>query len=373
MISIAKPVIDENEKQRVMDVLNSGMLSIGAVVKEFEEAFTGYTSTKYGVATSSGTSALHVALAASGIKEGDKVITTPFTFIATSNSILYCGAKPIFCDIEEDTFNLDPRKIREILQKEKDVKAILLVHLYGHPCDMDEIMNIVREYKLVLIEDCAQAHGCYYDGKHVGNFGASGTFSFYPTKNMTTAEGGMVITNSEEVYKNSRFIREHGMSGAGAYDYSMLGYNYRMTNIEAAIGLGQMDKLAGFNNARAANAKYFNEHLSDLEWLKIPAVKDKAVHCYHQYTLKVRDRERFTKHLQDNGVGFKVFYPALIQDAPMYRDMGYNGNDCPVARRMCDEVVSIPVHPSLTKDDLEKIVSVIRSFKPVLTGARQEG
>jgi perosamine synthetase len=367
MIPIAKPIIDENEKRRVMEVLDSGMLSIGAVVKEFEETFSRYTSSKYGIATSSGTSALQVALAAAGIKEGDRVITTPFTFIATSNSILYCGAKPIFCDIEEDTFNIDPVKIREIVEREKDVKAILLVHLYGHPCDMDEIMNIVREYNLILVEDCAQAHGCYYDGKHVGNFGVSGTFSFYPTKNMTTAEGGLIITNISDINNRSRFIREHGMSGAGAYDYSMLGYNYRMTNIEAAIGLAQMEKLDGFNRARAANAKYFNENLKDLEWLKIPVVKEKAVHCYHQYTLKVRDRERFTKHLQDNGVGFKVFYPALIQDAPMYRDMGYTGDDCPVARRMCDEVVSIPVHPSLKQEDLEKIVSVIRSFKPVLS------
>jgi perosamine synthetase len=370
MIPIAKPIIDENEKKRVMDVLNSGMLSIGTVVKEFEETFTRYTGTSFGVATSSGTSALHVALAASGIKEGDKVITTPFTFIATANSILYCGAKPVFCDIEEDTFNMDPVRIREILEREKDVKALLIVHLYGHPCDMDEIMKIVNEYNLILVEDCAQAHGSFFDGKHTGNFGSSGIFSFYPTKNMTTAEGGIVITNSEDVYKNSRLFREHGMSGAGAYDYSMLGYNYRMTNIEAAIGLGQMDKLEGFNKARAANAKFYDENLKDLEWLRVPVVKNKAVHCYHQYTLRVRDRERFTEHLKENGIGFKVFYPALIQDAPMYRTMGYNGDDCPTARRMCDEVVSIPVHPSLSKEDLEKVVSVIRSFKPVMSGAR---
>jgi dTDP-4-amino-4,6-dideoxygalactose transaminase len=184
---------------------------------------------------------------------------------------------------------------------------------------------------------------------------------------MTTAEGGMVITNSEKVYSESKLLREHGMSGAGAYDYTVLGFNYRMTNIEAAIGLGQLEKLENFNKARMKNAMFYNENLGNLDWLQIPFTHKDGIHCYHQYTLKVKDRDRFAEHLKVNEVGHKVFYPAIIPDAPMYQKMGYSSSDYPVAKKLCDEVISIPVHPSLTKEDREKVVEVIRAFKPAMS------
>ncbi|MFP4497217.1 MAG: DegT/DnrJ/EryC1/StrS family aminotransferase [Vulcanimicrobiota bacterium] len=363
MIPIAKPLIGDEEKKRVMEVLDTGMISIGKVVEEFEAKFAEFTGSKYAVATSSGTTALHMALEAAGIGEGDKVVTVPFSFIATSNSILYSRATPVFCDIEEETFNIDPGKLEALVKKDRKIKAVLIVHLYGHPCNMDAINEIVKKYNLLLIEDCAQAHGCYYDDIHVGNFGLAGTFSFYPTKNMTTAEGGLVTTNSELIYRNLRLLREHGMPKTGEYDFKLLGYNYRMTNIEAAIGLAQLEKLEGFNKKRAENAKFFDEHLKNLDWLVLPVVKEKAVHCYHQYTLKVEDRNNFTNHLKENGIGFKVYYPSVLPDSQFYKDMGYSGENYPVSKRMTQQVVSIPVHPGVSDKDREQIVEVIKKFQ----------
>lgn len=364
MIPIAKPIIDENEKRRVMEVLDSGMISIGKVVAEFEERFAQYTGSKHAVAVSSGTTALHMALMASGVKAGDKVLTTPFSFIATANAALYMGAVPVFCDIENRSFNIDPQKIREALKNDPDIKALLIVHLFGHPCQMDEIMEIVEKHNLILIEDCAQSHGAYFDKKHTGTFGVTGTFSFYPTKNMTTAEGGMVITDSDEVYDHLKMLREHGASKT--YEHVMLGFNFRMTNIEAAIGLGQMDKLDSFNKARAENAAYYSEALKGLPWLEIPEVLDNCTHCFHQYSLKVKDRDAFTDHLKENGVGFKVYYPTTIPDQPLFRDMGYSGDCYPISKEMTGKIVSIPVHPAITKEDREKVVQVIKGFRPAM-------
>ncbi|MCD4782584.1 MAG: DegT/DnrJ/EryC1/StrS family aminotransferase [Candidatus Eremiobacteraeota bacterium] len=361
MIPIAKPIIDSAEKKRVMEVLDSGMLSIGKVVKEFEEAFARFTGARYAVATSSGTTALHMALLASGIKPGDKVLTTPFSFVATANSILYCNAVPVFCDVEEGTCNIDPDRIEEALKNDEEIKALLIVHLYGQPCNMDRIMKLVQKYDLILVEDAAQAHGALYKGKHGGTFGNAGAFSFYPTKNMTTAEGGMIITDDEKVHQDLKLLREHG--GAGDYDHIMLGYNYRMTNIEAAIGLVQLEKLTGFNNRRRENAAYYDSHLSNLDWLEILEKQTDCLHCYHQYTIRVKkDRDRFVEYLKENGIGCKVYYPHTIPSLPLYKEKGYNGLPFPVSGKLCDEVVSIPVHPSVSDEDREKIVKVIKDW-----------
>ena len=363
MIPIAKPQIGEEEKRRVLDVLSSGIISSGKVVEEFERAFAQYIGSKYAVATSSGTSALHLALLTSGIREGDYVLTTPFTFIATANSILHCRAKPFFCDVDYDTFNISPEAIEKALKKNPKIRAILIVHLYGHPCDMEPIMEIVKKHKLVLVEDCAQAHGSKYGGKHVGTFGITGIFSFYPTKNITTAEGGMVVTDDEEVYKKLKLLREHGMTGAGKYDYTIVGYNYRMTNIEAAIGLAQLEKLDEFNKARRDNAQYFNQHLKGIPWLATPIEKDRCYHVYHQYTLKVKDRDRFVEHLKGKGIGCKVYYPSLITDSDMYREI-VGDVIYPTAKKLTKEVVSIPVHPAVGVKERKEIVDAICSFVP---------
>jgi len=362
MIPIAKPIIDSVEKDRVMEVLESGMLSIGKVVEEFESAFAKYTGAKYAVATSSGTTALHMSLLATGVKPGDKVLTTPFSFVATANAILYCNAFPVFCDVDRKTCNIDPDRIEEALKNDSEIKALLIVHLYGQSCEMDRIMDLVKKYNLILIEDAAQAHGASFQGKHVGTFGKAGAFSFYPTKNMTTAEGGMIITDDEKVYNDLKLLREHG--DVGYYDHVMLGYNYRMTNIEAAIGLGQLGKLDGFNDKRRECAAFYDNRLSELDWLEIPEKQDNCIHCYHQYTIRVKkDRDRFAEYLKENGIGCKIYYPHTIPSLPLYKKKGYNGLSFPVSEKLCDEVISIPVHPAVSKNDREKIVKVIKNFK----------
>ena len=269
-VSIASPVIEKEEINAVIDVMKSGMIAQGPKVIEFEEEFAKYVGAKYGIATNSGTSALHVALLAAGIGEGDEVITTPFTFAATGNSILYTGARPVFVDIDPETFTIDPAKIEEAITDK--TKAIMPVQLYGQAADMEPIMKIAKEHDLIVIEDAAQAHGAEYNGEKVGNLGDMACFSFYPTKNMTTSEGGMITTNSEEFAENAKVFRAHG--SATKYHHDVLGYNFRMTDIAAAIGLEQLKKIDSFNEKRIANAKCLNEGLKDIEAIETPVLKD---------------------------------------------------------------------------------------------------
>ena len=264
-VSIASPVIEEEEINAVIDVMKSGMIAQGPKVIEFEEEFAKFVGAKYGIATNSGTSALHVALLAAGIGEGDEVITTPFTFAATGNSILYTGARPVFVDIDPETFTIDPSKIEEAITDK--TKAIMPVQLYGQSADMDAIMKIAKEQDLIVIEDAAQAHGAEYNGVKVGNLGDMACFSFYPTKNMTTSEGGMITTNNEEFAENAKIYRAHG--SATKYHHDVLGYNFRMTDIGAAIGIEQLKKLESFNDKRIENAKYLNEALADCDLIEL--------------------------------------------------------------------------------------------------------
>jgi len=242
MINIAKPVIGPEEKQAVMEVLDSGIIAQGPRTKAFEEGFAAMCQVKHAVATSSGTTALHVAMLANKIGDGDEVVTTAFTFIASANSVLYAGARPVFADINPRTFNIDPEKIEAAITPR--TKAILPVHLFGLSCDMDPIMKIAQKHNLVVIEDACQSHGATYKGKKVGSYG-TGTFSLYPTKNITSAEGGMITTDDDAVDDECRVIRQHGMRKR--YFHEELGYNFRMTDVHAAIGLAQLQKLAVFN------------------------------------------------------------------------------------------------------------------------------
>jgi len=331
-------------------------------VKEFEEKFATYIGQPYGVAASSGTTALHMALQACGVKFGDKVLTTPFSFIATANSVLYCGAEPVFCDIDENTFNISPDSIRKALAADKDIKALLIVHLFGLCCDMDAIMEIVKEHGLVLIEDCAQAHGSSFKGKKAGSFGKAGIFSFYPTKNMTTSEGGIVVTGDEQVYNELLLLRNHGMPRE--YEHTVLGYNYRMTNISAAIGIGQLERLDGFIEKRRAHAHYFDTHLEELPGIKTPCVPSADyLHVYNQYTLVVsHERKRLMGALKEAGIGHKIFYPTIIPDQALYRKLSLKDGGCAAGRKVAGEVLSIPVHPALNEADLERIVEVLGEY-----------
>ena len=301
-----------------------------------------------------------IALQALGIKEGDEVITTPFTFAATGNSILYVGAKPVFADIDPKTFNIDPHSIEERITEK--TKAILPVHLYGQPCEMKRIMKICHDNGLFLIEDAAQAHGAEYGGKKAGSFGDISCFSFYATKNLVTAEGGMCLTGSEELCEKMRMIRNHGQGVQ--YEHHMLSYNFRMTDINAALGIVQLEKLDFLNSKREENARFFTERLKDVEWLETPFVSENVKHAWHQYTLKILEEKRdaFLKHMEGVGVGCRVYYPTPLYMQPFYKRLGFE-SDCPISERLSREVVSIPVGPHLSEADRLCIVNGIKDFK----------
>jgi perosamine synthetase len=356
MIPIAQPLMGEEEKEAVIAVLESGMLAQGPRVEKFERAFAAMCGVRYAVATSSGTTALHLALLAHGIGPGDEVITSPFTFISSANSVLFVGAKPVFVDIDETFFNIAPSLIEARITPR--TKALMPVHLFGNPCDMEAIMAIAARHGLVIIEDAAQAHGASINGKKVGGFG-TGCFSFYPTKNMTTAEGGMVTSDDEQVAERVRLLRNHGMERRYYHDF--LGYNFRMTDLQAALGLAQLAKLEVFNEKRIANARYLTEHLGDI--IIAPQVKDGYRHVFHQYTIRVKgDRDRIVEQLKEQGIGVGIYYPLPVHKQPIYQELGYT-DQLPVAEEMSRAVLSLPVHPALSQADLERIVEAVSQLQ----------
>lgn len=356
MIPIAKPLIDNEEIEEVIKVLKSGFIAQGPKVAFFEEVFGEYIGTKHAAATSSGTTALHLALLAAGIGSGDEVITTPFTFIATTNSVLYVGAKPVFADIDPGTYNLDPGKIEDVITDK--TKAMIPVHLYGQPADMDAICKIARDHDIKVIEDAAQAHGARFKGKNVGSFGDAACFSFYPTKNMTTSEGGMITTNNHEIDQTVRTLRAHGEKER--YEHSTLGYNFRMTDIAAAIGIAQLKKLEKFNQKRIENAEYLTEHIEKIDGIEPPFIQENVHHVFHQYTIKVdgNKRDELIRFLNDHLIGTGIHYPIPVYKQKLYQDLGIHA-ECREAEKAAAEVVSIPVHPALKVDDLEKIVQTL--------------
>lgn len=358
MIQIAKPVIGDEEINAVSKVLLSGRLASGKQVESFESSFQDYLGSKYSVATCNGTTALHAALLSLDIGKGDFVITTPFSFIATSNAILYTGAVPLFADIEEDTFNIDPGELERIAKSGK-IKAVVIVHLFGNPCDMEKITDICNKYDIALVEDCAQAHGAEYGGKKVGTFGKVSIFSFYPTKNITCGEGGMIVTDDEKIYEKLKSIINHGQSSR--YNHLSLGYNYRMTDISAAIGFEQLKKLDEFNELRIKNA---NKYLKEINnpCISLPRIKANSKHVFNQFTIRCTDRDSLVEHLSSKEIGYGIYYPASIPDQPVYKALGYE-NSCRKAREACKAVVSIPVHPSLEQWETEKVVEAINNWK----------
>jgi dTDP-4-amino-4,6-dideoxygalactose transaminase len=356
MIPIAKPFIGDEEKAAVMAVLESGVLAQGQAVADLEQCFAELCGTKYAIATTSGTTALHVALLAHEIGPGDEVITTPFTFIASPNSILFTGAKPVFVDIEPDTFNIDAAQAAKAVTPR--TKAILPVHLYGQMCDMTALQAIADQHGLAIIEDSAQAVGATYQGRRAGSFG-TGTFSLYATKNVMSGEGGMITTNDDAIAERCRLLRNHGMQRR--YYYEMLGYNFRMSNLHAAVGLAQMDRWADFTAKRQANAAYLNEHISSVV---TPSVQPGREHVWHQYTVRLTlaqqaergfDRDTAVTRLNSAGIGTAVFYPIPAHKHGYMR--GIVGDiHLPVTEKVSQEVFSLPVHPQLSQDDLARIV-----------------
>ncbi|MDD5502686.1 MAG: DegT/DnrJ/EryC1/StrS family aminotransferase [Candidatus Thermoplasmatota archaeon] len=355
MIPIAKPQIGDEEKKAVMEVLNSGIIASGPKVKEFEKTFAQFVGTKHAIATSNGTTALHAALFCAGIEPGDEVITTPFTFIATANAILFCGAKPVFADIDLKTFNIDPASVRRKITKK--TKAILPVHLYGQSAAIEEIMAIAKEHDLKVIEDCAQSHGAMFGGKKVGSFGDAGCFSFYPTKNMTTSEGGMITTNDDALAEKIRIFINQGMKER--YVHIMIGHNFRMTDIGAAIGIEQFKKLEGFTAKRQANAKKLNEMLAG-SGVVTPYVAPGCNHVYHQYTIQTENREALMNFLHDKGIGYGIYYPKALHQ---YEHLAKYGNKrLKNAEKAALVSLSLPVHPALSDADVVAVATAIKEF-----------
>jgi perosamine synthetase len=356
MIPISKPLIGSEEKDAVLAVLESGFLVQGPRTQALEERFAALCNTRFAIATSNGTTALQLALLANKIGPGDEVITTPFTFIATVNSIVAAGAIPVLVDIDPETFNLNADLVEAAITPK--TRAIMPVHLYGQMCDMDTLCTIARRYNLRIIEDAAQAVGATYKGRHAGSFG-TGVFSLYATKNIMSAEGGMITTDDEAVADRCRLLRNHGQRER--YHYDMFGFNYRLSDLHAAIGLCQLDRLHRFTEQRAANAAYFNARLDSVV---TPKVQKGLEHVWHQYTVRMdrgRSRERAIQSLTKAGVGTGIFYPAPAHQHNHVRKIV--GDVClPIAEKSAQEVFSIPVHPQLSEEDREAIVAAVNQL-----------
>lgn len=339
-----------------MAVLESGHLAQGPVTAKFERAFADWCGVRNAIAVSSGTAALHLLMLAHGIKAGDEVITTPFTFAASANAVLFVGATPVFVDVEADTGCLNPELVEAAITPR--TKAILPVDLYGHPAAILELKAIAARHQLLVIEDACQAHGATIGEKKAGALGVSAAFSFYPTKNMTTGEGGMVTTDDDEFAARLRPLREHG--ARNRYQHEVLGFNYRMTDIAAAIGLAQLAKLDGFNARRRHNAALLTDGLKESDRLLTPVEKPGYTHVYHQYTVRIAEgRDRARQRLRDAGIGTAVHYPMTVPRQPLYQSLGYRPEDTPVADALAGQVLSLPVHPALTGDDLERITGSV--------------
>ncbi|HEX9115311.1 MAG TPA: DegT/DnrJ/EryC1/StrS family aminotransferase, partial [Anaerolineae bacterium] len=339
------------------EVLESGMLVQGPRTARLEAKLAAVCGVKHAIATNSGTSALHLALLAHGIGPGAEVITTPFTFIASVNCILYAGAKPVFVDIDEATFNLNPDLLSDAITPR--TRAILPVHLYGYPCDMAAILAVARKHGLAVIEDCAQSIGADYQGQMTGSFG-TGCFSLYATKNIMSGEGGMITTDDDELAQRCRMLRNHGMERR--YYHDLLGYNYRLSDLHAAIGCVQIDRLAGFTARRRANAAYLNAHIQSV---RTPSVRPGYGHVWHQYTVCVehgRDRDSAVEQLRAAGIGTGIFYPVPAHRQAHLAALGLSDVMLPVAERLAGEVISLPVHPLLSQEDLDSIVSAVNKL-----------
>jgi dTDP-4-amino-4,6-dideoxygalactose transaminase len=351
VIPIASPQLGVEEREAVDRVLQSGIIAQGPEVAKFEDEFAKMCGVKYAVATSNGTTAGHLVMIASGISPGDEVITTPFTFFATASVIIMAGAKPVFVDVEEDGFCLDPNQVESAITEK--TKAIQPVHLYGELADMPSLAEISDKNNLVLIEDSAQAHSAdSWDGK-AGSFGNAGWFSFYPTKNMTTSEGGIITTNDEKTANLCKVLRAHGMTAQ--YQHTEFGYNYRMTDISAAIGRVQLTKLDQFNSRRREIADKYNALLS--KYVKVP--ENRRGHVFHQYTILCNQRDELKEHLSQKGVGSGIYYPTLLYN---YAPMSEFEADCPNAKRLTELSLSLPVHPGLSDSDVSKVVDSVISF-----------
>lgn len=360
-IPMARPLFDETTRQSILEVLDSGRLAQGLRVLEFEERFAEWAEVPFAVAVSSGTAALLLALMALEIGPGDEVITTPFTFAATANTILFLGARPVFADIQPSTLNLDPEEVERRITPR--TRAIVLVHLYGNPCDMGIFTELAARYGLALIEDAAHAPGALYQGRPVGSFGI-GCFSFYATKNITTGEGGMITTQDPQLARRLRMLRDHGQSAK--YVHEILGLNFRMTELQAVLGIGQLQHIDAWNDRRRTIAAFYDQHLRGARPV---AITPNSTPVYHLYTVRLSPglRDAVRERLKEAGVETGIHYPTPVYRQPLYQRLGYN-DSLPVAEAAAREVLSIPIHPALRDDEVRYVVEALNAAIEDLQG-----
>lgn len=359
-IPVSKPSITQKEIQYITDAVSSGWVSsLGKYVDMFEEKFASYCGTKYALTTSNGTTALHLVLAALGINPGDEVIIPDITFVATGNAVKYVGAKPVIVDIEEDTLCIDPESVKKAITPK--TKAIIAVHLYGHPANMEEINKIAEEYDLIVIEDAAEAHGAEVNGKKVGSLGHVGTFSFYGNKIITTGEGGMITTNDANLYERMRHLRDHAMSKEKRYWHTEVGFNYRMTNVQAALGLAQLERIDEIIAKKRLIFEWYKEGLKDIEGIKLNYEAPWAKNVYWMVCLEVegyteKQRDELMKRLKEKNIDTRpYFYP--LSDMPMFEK-----TDTPIAHKVYQRGLNLPSYFDITREDVQYICEVIREF-----------
>lgn len=360
MIPINLPQVDEREVEAVVQVLRSGLLTDrfgnGPVVRRFEEAFAKFAGAKHAVAVNSGTAGLHMALLASEVASGDEVIVPSFTFVATAESVVLAGARPVFVDIDPETYNLDPKKVKEAVTEK--TKAVMPVDLYGLPADTAAIREIAQKHGLAVVEDSAQAHGALYKGKPPGSFADMASWSLYASKNMTTGEGGVITTNSDGFAETLRSIRTHGEGQE--YVSVRLGHNYRMSEIQAAVGYVQLQKLPSFAEKRRANAELLTEKLRGVEKLRLPTEPPEHRHSWYLYTVRLKDataekRDKVLEELRNRGVGANVYYSTPVHLMPYYRQ--FARKRLPETEKAAQQVFSLPVHPAVTTSQIEHIAA----------------
>jgi perosamine synthetase len=358
MIPIAKPYISDDEINAVVSVLKSGNIAQGKIVKEFEEAFSDYIGCGHAIACVNGTAALHASLLASGVSPGAEVIVPSFSFIATATAVSMCGATPVFADVDPLTYTIDPVHVNDLITE--DTRAIVGVHLFGIPFYSQPLASLCKTHDLMLIEDAAQAVGSKEYHKMCGTVGDLGCFSFYATKNITTAEGGMITTNDDEYAEMIRKIINHGQSEK--YKHDILGYNYRMTDVLGAIGLHQMNRIEDIIWKRNNIARKYNENIN-FDNLENQCEREKCRHVYHQYTLRCRDdkfRDKLIKYLQSKGIGTAIHYPIPIHMQPLYANANIDSDVmCPISTNISKTIMSIPIHPMLTKEEVSFIIDTI--------------
>lgn len=350
--------LEKDLQAAISETVDSGRYILGENVSSFEKEFADYCGTGFAVGVASGTDALHLALKACGIKPGDEVITSPFTFVATIEAIVYCGATPVFADLDAKTFNLDPDQIEEKITSK--TRAVLPVHLYGLACEMDQLMAIAKKHNLAVIEDCAQATGSEFDHKKVGSFGL-GCFSFFPTKNLGCfGDGGIITANNENIAKELKVLRNHG--SRETYHHNIIGFNSRLDELQAAILRVKLPRLEKYLDARRANAETYSQELGSISQIILPSAPAKAKHTYNQFTVRAKDRDKLASFLKNKGIGCMIYYPVSLHLQEAFSYLGHKKGDFPESEAAQKEVLSLPVYPELTEAESAEIASAIKEF-----------